>query len=116
MKVKQIVDILQGEVLSGEDKLNVEIESLGASDMMSDILALSSPGMLVLTGHTSPQAVRTSIVTDLLGLIFVRGKNIPPQTLDMAKDDNVLLIRTELGMFSACGKLYSAGCRGFDEQ
>lgn len=84
--------------------------------MMSDILALSKPGMLALTGHTSPQAVRTSIVTDLLGLVFVRGKNIPPQTLEMAKADNVLLIRTEMGMYTSCGVLYSHGFRGGDEQ
>lgn len=116
MIVKDIVDILHGEVLSGEDKLDKKVESIGASDMMSDILALSKPGMLVLTGHTSPQAVRTGIVTDLLGIVIVRGKNIPPQTLDMAKSNNSLLIRTDFGMYTSCGKLYQKGFRGGDEQ
>ncbi len=115
MIVRDIVEILNGEVLAGEDKLEQEVEYLGASDMMSDILALSKPGMMVLTGHTSPQAVRTGIVTQLLGLIVVRGKNLPEQTYEMAKTNNFLLIRTEFGMFSSCGKLYEKGFRGGDE-
>lgn len=115
MKIKDVVDILHCEVLSGEDKLEEEVKYLGASDMMSDILALSQPGMLVLTGHTSPQAVRTGMVTALLGIVIVRGKNIPPTTMDMAKNNNILLLRTHMGMFTSCGKLYDAGFRGGDE-
>jgi hypothetical protein len=116
MLVKDIVALLQGEVLSGESKLNEDVESIGASDMMSDILALSKPNMLVLTGHTTPQAVRTGMVTQLLGLVIVRGKQLPPQTLNMAKANDFLLIRTEFGMYSTAGKLYEGGLRGGDEQ
>lgn len=115
MIVRDIIEILNGEVLAGEDKIEQEVEYLGASDMMSDILALSKPGMICLTGHTSPQAVRTGIVTQLTGLVIVRGKNLPEQTLEMAKENNFLLIRTEYGMFTSCGKLYNKGFRGGDE-
>lgn len=116
MKVKDIVSILDAEVISGEDKLNEEVQYIGASDMMSDILALSKSGMLALTGHTSPQIVRTGIVTQLLGVVIVRGKNIPPQTINLAKQNNSLLLKTEYGMFTSCGKLYEKGFRGGDEQ
>ncbi len=115
MKVKDILEILKGELIIGKDKLHEEVNLIGAADMMSDVLALSKPGMLVLTGNTSAQAVRTAIVTDLIGLIFVRGKEIPPETINMAKGSNLLLIKTNNYMYSACGKLYSAGLRGIDE-
>ncbi len=116
MKVKDIVKILNGKVLSGEDKLDKTVKFVGAADMMSDVLALSKPDMIILTGHTSPQAIRTAIVTDLLGLVFVRGKEIPPKTIEMAKQSNLLLIHTNTYMYAACGKLYSAGLRGLDEK
>lgn len=116
MKVKDIIKILDAEVIAGEDKLDEEIENFGASDMMSDILALSQSGMMVLTGHTSPQVVRTGMVTQLLGVVIVRGKNLPPPTVAMAKQLNTLLLRTEYGMFTSCGKLYENGLRGGDEQ
>ncbi len=115
MKVKEILTILKGELIIGKDKLNEEVNLIGAADMMSDVLALSKPGMLILTGNTSAQAVRTAIVTDLMGLIFVRGKEIPPETINMAKGSNLIIIKTNNYMYSACGKLYTAGLRGIDE-
>ncbi len=116
MKVRDIVGILNGEVLSGEDKLDEEVLLVGASDMMSDILALAKPGMLILTGHTSPQAIRTGLVTDLLGIVFVRGKNIPDETIELARENNFLVIKTNYLMYSSCGRLYEAGLRGIDER
>ncbi len=116
MKVKDIVKILKAEVLSGEDKLDEDVLMVGASDMMSDILALAKPGMLILTGHTSPQSIRTGIVTDLLGIVFVRGKNIPDETIRLAKDNNFLVLKTDYLMYSSCGKLYKEGLRGIDER
>ncbi len=115
MKIKDIVKIIDGEVIVGKERINEEVNSIGAADMMSDVLALSKPGMLILTGNTSTQAVRTAIVTDLMGLVIVRGKEIPPATVEMAKESNLILIKTNNYMYSTCGKLYSAGLRGIDE-
>ena len=116
MKIKEILKIINGELVVGKEREEEDITFIGAADMMSDVLSLSKPGMLILTGNTSTQAVRTAVVTDLMGLIIVRGKEIPPATLNMAKEHNLILIKTENYMYSACGKLYSAGLRGIDEQ
>ena len=114
MKVKDVVRILDGEVLSGEDKLDCDVARIGAGDMMSDVLALAQPGMIILSSQTSPQAVRTGLVTEVLGLVVVAGKNIPHQTIEMAKANDFLLIRTRSYMFVSCGKLYSAGFKGIE--
>jgi len=116
IKVKDIVNALDGEVLSGMDKLSSDVMFMGAADMLSDVLALSNPGMIMLTGHSSIQALRTALVTDLLGLIVVRGKHIPTQTIDMARENNFLLITTKSFMYSSCGKLYKLGLKGIDEK
>jgi predicted transcriptional regulator len=115
IKVRDIVALLDAEVLSGESKLDEEVKSVGASDMISDILALTKPGMIVLTGYTYPQIIRTALVTDLLGLIVVRGKNIAPETIAFARDNNFLLLRTRNYLYSSCGKIYAYGLRGSDE-
>jgi predicted transcriptional regulator len=114
--VKEIVNILEAEVLSGEDKLATEVKYGGSADMMSDILALSRRGQLVLTGYTYPQVVRTAVVSELLGLVVVRGREIPPETVELARQNNFLLLRTKAYMYSSCGKLYQAGLRGVDER
>ncbi len=116
MKVKELVKILDGEVISGEDKLDEDVKSIGAGDMMSEILAFAKPGMMILSAQSSPQSVRTGIVTEILGLVIISGKNIPQQTIEMAKQNNFLLIRTKYYMFSTCGRLYKAGFKGIDEK
>jgi len=113
-KVRDIVDLLEAEVLSGGDKLDEEVKSVGASDMISDMLALSKPGMIILTGYTYPQVIRTALVTDLLGLIVVRGKNIAPETIAYARENNFLLLRTRGYLYSSCGKIFATGLRGSD--
>ncbi|HUU06291.1 MAG TPA: DRTGG domain-containing protein [Patescibacteria group bacterium] len=114
IKVSDIVALLEAEVLSGESKLDEEVKSVGASDMISDILALTQPGMMVLTGYTYPQVIRTALVTDLLGLIVVRGKNIAPETIAYARENNFLLLRTRNYLYSSCGMIYATGLRGSD--
>ena len=113
-KVRDIVALLEAEVLSGEDKLDEEVKSVGASDMISDMLALSKPGMIILTGYTYPQVIRTALVTDLLGLIVVRGKNVAPETIAFARANNFLLLRTRSYLYSSCGKVYAMGLKGGD--
>ena len=114
MKARELVAILEAEIISGENRLDDEVQSIGAGDMMSDILALAKPGMIVLTAHTSPQSVRTGMVTEVLGLVVVQNKNIPPATIELARQNDFLLLRTRKFMFSACGKLYTAGFKGID--
>ncbi|MDY0296177.1 MAG: DRTGG domain-containing protein [Acidobacteriota bacterium] len=111
---RELVEILDGEVLSGDSRLDEEVQSIGAGDMMSDILALAKPGMVVLTAHTSPQSVRTGMVTELLGLVVVQNKNIPQVTIELARQNDFLLVRTRSFTFSACGRLYNAGFKGID--
>jgi predicted transcriptional regulator len=114
MLVRDVARILEAEVLSGEDKLDRDVICGGAADMMSDILALCRPNQLVLTGYIYPQVIRTALVSELLGLVVVRGKNVPPETVKMARENDFLLLRTKMYMYSACGKLYAAGLRSVD--
>ena len=116
MLVRDVVRLLDAEVLSGEDKLDVEVTCVGAADMMSDILSLCGPHQLVLTGYVYPQVVRTAMVSELLGLVFVRGKNIPPETVNLARKSNFLVLKTKGYMYSSCGKLWAAGLKGIDER
>lgn len=116
MRVRDIQKILDAEILSGEEQLDLEVKYVGSADMMSDILALVEPGTLILTGYTYSQVIRTALIADLLGLVIVRGKYIPPETIELARQHNFLLMSTKNFMYSSCGKLYKQGLRGIDEK
>ena len=103
----EIRDLLNAQVFSGED-LSVKVQEVGAADLMSDVLALSKPGMLLLTGLVSTQVIRTAVVTDLSAVVLVRGKKPGHPIVTLARESNVPLLGTELTMFEAAGLLYRA--------
>ena len=107
MKIKDVANILKCEILVNNDKaMEEDVVFVGAADMMSDILAFAKPKTLILTSHVSPQIIRTGIVTDLVGVIIVMDKDVPEETINLAKENNFLLLRTKYYMFEACGIIY----------
>ena len=100
-------DLLKAEVLNGGD-FSTRVEVVGASDLLSDVLAMSQMGTLLLTGLVSPQVIRTAIVADLCGIVFVRGKKPGDEILSLARESRIPVLATEMKMFEAAGRLYVA--------
>jgi len=98
-------DLLKAEVYCGEN-LSVRIQDVAAADLMSDVLALSRPGMLLLTGLVSTQVIRTAVVVDLCGVVFVHGKKPGEAVLSLARESGIPVLGTALTMFEAAGLLY----------
>ncbi len=115
MKLKEIMRALDAEVLVGQDKLEMNIEVAGASDMISDILLMAKSGMIILTGLNSPQIIRSASMLDVKAVIVVRNKTPLPKMIEMAKQYNVVLLATKYGMYKSCGVLYSQGIKGLED-
>ena len=112
MTVLQLKDILSAELLCGGDHLDREVQTACGSDMMSDVLAFVKEQAVLLTGLVNPQVVRTAEMMDMKVIVFVRG-NVPSDAiLDLAHKLDIVVLKTELEMFTSCGKLYQAGLRG----
>jgi predicted transcriptional regulator len=103
----EVRNLLGAEVLNGGD-LSIKVSAIGASDLLSDVLAGSKMGTLLLTGLVSTQVIRTAIVADLCGVVFVRGKKPGEDILSLARESKVPVLSTPLKMFEAAGRLYMA--------
>ncbi len=112
MYLFEIRDTLQATVLCGEDQLDREVRSACASDFMSDVLAYVKDQGLLLTGMVNPQVVRTAEMMDMKCIVFVRGKVPGPDIVELARERDIVVMRSELRMFIACGLLYSRGLAG----
>jgi len=105
MEVKDLIRVLDAEVLCGEDFLDQEIIDFGASDLLSDILAYSKDNYVLLTGLTSSQVVRTAELTGAIAIVFVRGKLPPQEAIGLAKSHHIPLLKTDNLMFASCRKI-----------
>lgn len=112
MKLREVQKLLEAKVLAGEEFLDRQIETCCGSDMMSDVLAFTKRNTLLCTGLTNMQVVRTADMTELSGLVFVRGKVPDEEIVEAAAEDMLPVLVTEHTLFEACGILYAAGIRG----
>ena len=106
MKIKDIVPLLDAEILCGEDDLEQDIRTACGSDMMSDVLAFVKDQSVLLTGLVNPQVIRTVLMMDIVCVIFVRGKRPTEEMIDLAEKSGIVLLSTPMRMYEACGKLY----------
>ena len=107
LTLAKVRDLLEAEILNGED-LSTNVEEIGAADLLSDVLHLSKTGSLLLTGLISAQVIRTAVVADLCGVVFVRGKRPGSEILALARESRIPVLGTKLKMFDAAGRLYAA--------
>lgn len=112
MDLREIRKILHAEILSENVDLSMDVPRVIASDLMSDVLAFSASGAILVTGLTNSQAVRTVEVADLCAIIFVRGKRPSEETVRLAEKRNIPLLTTHFPTFQVCGELYSHGLIG----
>lgn len=101
--------MLEGKILVPPTHGEEDITMAGATDLMSDALAFMQPGAIMLTGLINPQVVRTAEMADLKGICFVRGKQPPPEVVEMAEAGGMPVLTTPFPMFKACGILWSEG-------
>ncbi len=109
MKISKIKELLEAEVLSGEDLIEGEVHSACGCDMMSDVLAFVKDQAVLLTGLCNPQVVRTATMMDMRCIVFVRGKRPSDDVVELARDSGIAVLATDMRMYPACGILYQNG-------
>ncbi|MGQ1788025.1 MULTISPECIES: DRTGG domain-containing protein [unclassified Saccharicrinis] len=109
MKIKEIVDILDAKVVCGDCYIDTEINYGFASDLMSDVLTLDTDKMVLITGLANMQTIRTVEMADVNCIVFVRNKQVSPEMLALAQEEDLVLLQCKYSMYNAVGKLFTAG-------
>ncbi|MBR2407031.1 MAG: hypothetical protein IKB04_08365 [Clostridia bacterium] len=111
MTIADVKSILNAELRAG-NRLDTEVFYAFGSDMMSDVLAFVKDQSVLLSGLVNMQVVRTAEMMDMNCIVFVRGKEPTPEMIELAEARNIVLLTTQLRMFTACGLLYQHGLSG----
>lgn len=112
MKLREVKEILDADVIVGDEKLDIEVTTAFGADLMSDVLSFAKAGCLLLTGLTNTQVVRIANVLDMAAIILVRGKKPPAETMSMAKSLQIPILTTKYILFETAGRLYAKGIVG----
>lgn len=109
MKISEVKNILDATVYTGEEFIEREVNSAFGCDLMSDVLAFVDNQALLLTGLVNSQVIRTAEMMDIKNIVFVRGKMPTEEMSELATEYSMVLMSTNNTLYTACGKLYSAG-------
>ena len=109
MQIREIARLLEAEVLCGEELLDGEVKSACGCDMMSDVLAFVKDQAVLLTGLVNPQVIRTAEMMDMVCVVFVRSKSPSEEMIRLAKESDMVILKTKKRMYEACGRLYVGG-------
>ncbi|MCE5323987.1 hypothetical protein LLG46_11820 [bacterium] len=114
--LSQICEMLDGSIICGMDRAHETVSSACGCDLMSDVLAFTRSGSVLLTGLTNAQVVRTAEMLDLKGIVFVRDKRPDEHAVRMAQALGLVLILSPHPLYESCGRLYKAGLAGCKER
>lgn len=105
MTVGDVVKILAAEVVCCADQMDRPVESIAASDLLSDVLAFDQDRFALLTGLTNAQVVRTADITGASCIVIVRNKQPQSAAVALAQTTGIPIILSPCSMFEACSRL-----------
>jgi hypothetical protein len=70
MELREVLEIIDGKMVSTDVNLTQEVWLGGGADLMSDLLAFGQEGMLLMTGLTNPQVVRTAEMAGVAAIVL----------------------------------------------
>lgn len=109
MTIGRIINILNCRILNMEDHADVSVDSVYATDLMSDVLANCKKGSLLLTILSNLQSVRAAEMTEVRVVCYVNGLKPKPEALEHARKKRMTILTTENSMYRACSLLHDAG-------
>jgi len=115
VKIQDVVDTVGGRIVCGDagsgGVADDEVEYGFSSDLMSDVLTITADGVLLITGLSAIQTIRTAIVADISHILFVRNKRATDDMITLAAENGMLLIECAISMFNASALLHARGLK-----
>lgn len=116
MRIKKMMEILNAELICGEKYIEMEVKMACGCDLMSHVLAfIKHEKTFLLTGLTTPQAIYIADAVNIKAICFVRGKRPMEETVQLAREREMVLLFTNFPMYESCGRLYKEGLIGCSE-
>jgi hypothetical protein len=111
MTLSEIGSICGGVIRSGERNLGLKISFAFASDLMSDVLTTDVSNLVLVTGLSNLQTIRTAEMADIFGVVLVRGKKATKEMTELAEEQGIVIVETPWSMFRVCGTLFESGLK-----
>lgn len=112
MKLLEIIDKLNLEVVTGKNYLDRSITHGYASDLLSDVIANAESNDIWVTLQGHPNIVAVASMKELGGIIIVNGRKPEKETIEKAEKERIPILLSSLPSFEIVGRLWDLGISG----
>ena len=106
MKVKELVEKLNLQVLSGADGLDRDIEGCYVSDLLSDVMGNAEMGNVWVTLQTHKNVMAIASLKELACVVLVKGQTASEDTLEQSNEEGIPFLSTTMQTYETVGKIY----------
>lgn len=106
MNLIQIADVLEAELAYGPTGWEqINIETVFASDLMSDVLMSDRDDMLLITSLSTEQSIRSAGIVGSEAVVIANHKTVTDGMIALAKEQDIALLCTRFPKYEACIRL-----------
>ena len=110
VNILELNTLINGKILTNMRK-EKDFTHAFASDLMSDVLCVDKESLLLITGLSTMQTIRTAEMSNADCIVIARGKCVSKEMIDLAERNGAMIINTDKSVFSVSGILYRNGIR-----
>ncbi|MBN1117706.1 MAG: serine kinase [Bacteroidales bacterium] len=107
MKLTEVVNKLELEVICGEDLLENTVTGGYCSDLLSDVMGNAQEGQVWLTIQVHNNIIAVASLKELSAILLVKGLKPGKETIETAIQQGIPILRTNETAFEIAGRLYN---------
>jgi len=105
MNLKKIIEILELNIIN--NYTDSEILMGYTSDLLSDVIANAKSGSIWITLQTHKNIVAVAVMKQIPAIIITSDRLPDQEVINVADEENIVLLSTKLNNFECSGKLYN---------
>jgi len=108
MKLEDLATNIGARMVTAGKPGGTTVAKVYAGDRVSDLLNEASDKTLLVSNLASVQMLRVAELMDVPGICFVNGVEPDAEMIQLAEDNDTLLMVSPQGVFETCGLIYQA--------
>jgi hypothetical protein len=107
MLISELSSILGSECVQ-EKYVDGPVESGYTSDLLSDVMANSAAGSVLITIQAHKNTIAVATLVGLAAVVICNNRPLPADMLEAARAENLAVFRTASSQFEVSGMLWNA--------
>ena len=106
MRVKELINILDADILSAKDQSSNIVEGVYAGDLLSMVMSNTKKNDVWITVHTHLNIIAVGALNELSAIIIPHGIMPEENTLRKAEEEKIPVITTKYSAYEICVRIH----------